>query len=88
MTGKHWQMEMEPRAIYGRSRCCIEGCRHTSACFESEWMCNDHWKRLPRKQRLVIRRVWRFMRKIGYPYGEALANREWRLWCWAKRVVA
>lgn len=70
--------------------CAAPGCKRWSRQYPldgSGFLCGKHWMRgLSKRERAVMRRIWRLMHKAGPPYGKvrptlgALGMREWRIW--------
>lgn len=64
-----------------RATCLIDGCKHTTGRFESEWICAKHWRQLVPPRSRLRRAYHAFHRrgaKLGWP--AAFQRRYWRFW--------
>lgn len=66
-----------------RIRCSVPFCGRTTKRPCAAWVCGDHWKLVPRKERAVLARAKRKMRRKGLEWNEAAD----RIWERCKRIA-
>jgi hypothetical protein len=73
----------------GRLSCCVPFCRRTTQApnaegrlVPTEWICNGHWKAIPRSARRAYGRRLRRLFRHHLATDRAAAD---RLWAWLKR---
>jgi hypothetical protein len=79
MTGYARLSDAELRAI-GRQRCLVPGCGRTFKCEAAieETICGKHWRLADRRDRLLMTRVHRKAKRLGWSM--ALIRLHDRLW--------
>lgn len=82
---------MTERKSYPRSKCVVPFCRRTSTRFAGEWICGDHWRMVPRDQKLLRTRIRRRMKKRWEKLKairDACANDTKEQWMAHRRFIA